>query len=144
RWLRPVAETHNDLLFRLDETWTWQYRLTGGYTMRKGVRLSTLAQVDNGFKGQRTVQFAAPTSGRISLPVEPYGASRGSTRTIINLRLTKHFALPTGRFGLQADVFNVLNSNVEWGQNLVSGPTFGYVTAFPDPRVLRFGVSYEF
>lgn len=36
------------------------------------------------------------------------------------------------------------NTNVDWGQTLVSGPSYGLVTAFPDPRVLRLGLSYEF
>jgi outer membrane receptor protein involved in Fe transport len=101
-------------------------------------------QVDSGFKGQRTVQFAAPTSGIISLPVEPFGATQGQTRTIVNLRLTKAFTFSRSRLALNADVFNLFNTNVDWGQNLVSGPTFGYVTALPDPRVLRIGASYEF
>jgi hypothetical protein len=144
RWLKSVVETPNDLLFPLDTTWTWQYRLTAGYSMPAGIRLSTLMQVDSGFKGQRTVQFAAPTSGIISLPVEPFGATQGPTRTIVNLRLTKAFTFSRARLALNADVFNLFNTNVDWGQNLVSGPTFGYVTALPDPRVLRIGASYEF
>src|SRR5216684_625742 len=144
RWLKSVVETPNDLSFPLDNTWTWQYRLTAGYMMPGGIRLSTLMQMDNGFKGQRTVQFAAPTSGIISRPVESFGASQGPIRTIVNLRVTKEFALGRGRFGLNADVFNLLNTNADWGQNLVSGPTFGYVTALPDPRVLRLGASYQF
>jgi hypothetical protein len=144
RWLKSFVETPNDLLFPIDNTWTWQYRLTGGYRFPKDMRVSTLMQVDNGFKGQRTVQFSAPTSGLISLPVEPFGATVGPTRTIVNLRATKELVISRSRVGVYADVFNVFNTNADWAQNLVSGPTFGYTTALPDPRVLRIGASFQF
>jgi hypothetical protein len=144
RWLKSYAETPNDLLFPIDNTWTWQYRLTAGYKFPKDIRLSTLMQVDNGFKGQRTVQFSAPTSGLISLPVQPFGATVGPTRTIVNVRAAKEFAISRTRFGVYADVFNLFNTNADWGQTLVSGPSFGYTTALPDPRVLRIGASFYF
>ena len=49
----PVSP--NDLIFPLDETWTWQYRAAGGVTLPKGLQVSTTVQVDNGLQGQRTV-----------------------------------------------------------------------------------------
>jgi len=144
RWRAPFAETPNELLFPLDETWTWQYRAAGGVTLPKGLQVSTTVQVDNGSQGQRTVVFAAPTSGTISIPVEPFGESKGPVRTIANLRVLKNFNLSRGRFGVQADVFNIFNSNVAWTESFVAGSRFGYVTELAEPRVLRLGVSYEF
>ena len=53
--------------------------------------------------------------------------------------------------------FNLFNSNVPWstgggagttgesaGITDASGPTYGFVTRIVNPRIVRFGVSYEF
>lgn len=144
RWLRPFVETPNDVDFRLDDTWTWQYRATAGVTLPRGIQVSTLTQVDNGPYGQRTVVFSSPTSGTLTLPVEEYGGSQGPTRTIVNLRTLKAFQLGSGRFGVQADVFNLFNTNASWVQSWVSGSRFGAGSEFADPRVLRLGITYEF
>jgi hypothetical protein len=144
RWLTPFVETPNDVNFRLDNTWTWQYRATAGVTLPRGIQLSTITQVDNGPYGQRTVVFSSPTSGTLTLPVEEYGESQGPTRTIVNVRGLKNFDLGGGRFGVQADVFNLFNTNVSWVQSWVSGSRFGAGSEFADPRVLRLGITYEF
>jgi hypothetical protein len=144
RWLAPYVETPNDLDFRLDDTWTWQYRAAAGVTLPRGIQVSTITQVDIGPYGQRTVVFSSPTSGTLTLPVEPYGASQGPMRTIVNLRGLKNFEIGLGRFGVQADVFNLFNTNVSWVQSWVSGSRFGAGSEFADPRVLRLGVTYEF
>ena len=144
RWLAPYVETPNDVDFRLDDNWTWQYRAAAGVTLPKGIQVSTITQVDIGPYGQRTVVFSSPTSGTLTLPVEPYGASQGPTRTIVNLRGLKNFEIGSGRFGVQADVFNLFNTNVSWVQSWVSGSRFGAGSEFADPRVLRLGVTYEF
>jgi hypothetical protein len=139
----PFAETPNELLFPLDDTWTWQYRAAGGVMLPRGIQVSTTVQVDNGTQGQRTVVFPAPSSGTLTVAVEPYG-TMGPVRPIANLRVLKNFNLAFGRFGVQADVFNMFNSNVPWTESFVSGSRYGYVTELAEPRVLRLGVSYEF
>ena len=151
RWLRPVVESPNDELssgdelFSVDDTWTWSYRLSGGYELPTGILLSSTTQVDNGLKGQRTVVFSAPSSGTLSIPVEPFGASTSPLRAVVNLRVSKDFQVGGGRtLGLELNAFNLFNTNVTWVQTFVSGPTFSYVTDYVAPRVLRLGASFEF
>ena len=66
--------------------------------------------------------------------------------TNVNLRGSKEFKLPGSgaAFGVDVDVFNVLNkatpSNVTW----VSGPTFGYATEVLPARVVRLGGRFSF
>jgi hypothetical protein len=76
--------------------------------------------------------------------VEEYGESQGPTRTIVNFRTLKNFEIGGGRFGVQADIFNMFNTNVSWVQSWVSGSRFGAGSEFADPRVLRLGITYEF
>ncbi len=148
RWIVSVPQSPNDDIFPLDETWQWSYRLSGSYELPYQIQLSTTTQINNGLKLQRTVVFSgAPSSGTISVRVEPFGATESPTRAVVNLRGSKEFTLGAGgdrqlRFDLE--MFNVLNSNAPWAQTTVSGPSFGFVTDYTAPRVARIGVSFEF
>ena len=160
RWLVPVVQSPNDHLFPLDETWSLAYRLAAGYELPYGVRLSTLYQAYNGIRSQRTNIFRTadpdggpplPSSGTLTLRVEPFGTRAGEPRHIVNLRASKDFRLSARqRLTLDVDAFNAFNSNVAWGSftapgiNYQSGPSFGYVTDIVPPRNIRFGVSFEF
>jgi hypothetical protein len=164
-WLVSVAQSPNDEFFPLDETWDITYRLAGGYRFPLGIIASTLYQAYRGGPGRRTVLFGVrdpaggpslPSSGSITIPVEPFGAQRGPSRHIVNLRASKDFPLGGSRkFVIDVDAFNAFNSNVPWGGgsgtgggttsiNYQSGPTFGYVTSIVSPRALQFGASFEF
>jgi hypothetical protein len=144
RWLLTSVEGPNDALFPLDETWTWSYRLTAGYEVPYGILLSTIYQADTGVQGQRTVIFPAPTSGTLSIRTEPFGATTGPSRHIVNLRASKRLSLRRNRLSLNADVFNLFNTNIPWNQTFVSGPSYGFVTDFNQSRVLRLGAGIEF
>jgi hypothetical protein len=144
RWLLTSVEGPNDAIFPLDETWTWSYRLTAGYEIPYGILLSTIYQADTGVQGQRTVIFSAPTSGTLSIRTEPFGATTGPSRHIVNLRASKRLSFGQNRLSLNADVFNLFNTNIPWNQTFVSGPSYGFVTDFNQSRVLRVGVGLEF
>lgn len=164
-WLVSAAQSPNDEFFPLDETLDVTFRLAGGYRLPWGFNTSTLYQAYRGGPGRRTVLFGVrdaaggpslPSSGSITIPVEPFGAQRGPSRHIVNLRLSKEFPLGgSRRFVIDVDAFNAFNSNVPWGGgsgtgggttsiNYQAGPTFGYVTSIVSPRALQFGVSFEF
>ncbi len=82
--------------------------------------------------------------------MEPFGSYQGPTRHNLNFRVSRSFSLFHGhRIRGEMDLLNALNTNVAWGRtdagiDYRSGPTFGYVTQIVAPRVLRFGVVYEF
>lgn len=160
RWLVPVVQSPNDDLFPLDRTWAIAYRLAAGYDLPYGVRVSTLYQAYNGIPAQRTYVFRTadpdggppiPSSGTLTLRMEPFGTRRGDPRHIVNLRASKDVPLGrTRRLTLDVDAFNAFNANVAWGSftapgiTYASGPTFGYVTDIVPPRNIRLGVSFEF
>jgi carboxypeptidase family protein len=145
RWIAPVLLSPNSNLFTLDQTWLWQYRLTAGYQVPYGILISTIYQGDNGVLGQRTVNFTgAPSSGTINIPVEPFGADKGPTRSVVNLRISKQLPLGRQKLSVNADIFNLLNTNVAWTRTYVSGPTFDFATDFAQSRVLRLGATLEF
>ena len=143
-WRTAIVQTPNDLLFPLNETWTWMYRFSGGYTLPADINLAASVQLDNGVQGQRTVRFRSPTSGTQNLPVESV-STYGSANTLVHLKAAKYFEVSRGhRLGVEANIYNLLNSNSEWSRNFISGSTFGYATSLIEPRILRLGLSYAF
>jgi hypothetical protein len=167
RWLDTIAETPNNDIFPLDETWEFSYRLAAGYQIPFGINVSTLYQAYQGIAGLRTYRFRRndpdgaaplPSAGSINIRMEPYGSRRGDIRHILNLRGQKRIVLDDDvTLTINLDAFNLLNSNVAWGRggdqgstsrsagiDYTSGPTFGYVTSIVTPRVLRLGMVFEF
>jgi carboxypeptidase family protein len=165
QFLIGVVQSPNDLINSVNNTWDLSYRLAGGYNLPFGINVSTLYQAYSGLQRQRTYIFRAadpaggpafPSASTITLPMEPYGATRGPARNIVNLRAAKDFKFGGGRkVTMSLDAFNAFNSNVPWGSTGsgvvagtgitdASGPTYGYVVRIVTPRVLRFSVGYEF
>lgn len=164
-WFNPVPQSPNDLLFPLNEVWEYSGRVAAGYEAPFGINLSTLTQMYNGIPRQRTNVFRAadpaggpslPSSSTITLRMEPYGASSGPKRAIVNLRGARKFRVGKSTFTADVEAFNAFNSNVPWstgggagtgdsaGITDASGPTYGFVTRIVNPRIMRFGITYEF
>lgn len=143
KWRTYAVQSPNDNLFPVNNTWTWSYRLSAGYHLPFQSLVSMVYQADNGFVGARTANFSAPNSGNLALPVE---APRviGPARHVFNVRGSKELSVGRHRLSLDVDVFNLFNTNVGWLYNVVSGPSYGYVTDLAEPRVARFGVVYRF
>jgi Carboxypeptidase regulatory-like domain len=146
RWLVGIAQSPNDEFFPLDETWEWNYRLTGSYQARYGINLSVFYTLMNGTRGQRTYLFRnLPQLSTQSIRLEPFGAHSGPVRDNLNLKVAKRFTVgPTQHLELSIDALNATNSNVAWTTDYTSGPTFGYATRITTPRMLRFGVQFDF
>jgi hypothetical protein len=143
----------NDDYFPIDETWTWGYKVSGSYRLPHDFTFSGVFDIQPGLKGQRTYVFrsADPDGGTplrqlstVTARLEPYGARTGPVRPAANLRLSKFFKLQRGSLQLSIDGLNAFNSNAFWDMTFISGPTFGYGTAFTSPRALQFGAAYEF
>jgi hypothetical protein len=61
------------------------------------------------------------------------------------MRVEKTFKVVGGqKVAVRANVFNVLNSNVVLDVNRLSGQSFQLPTAIMPPRIVEFGVSYQF
>jgi hypothetical protein len=154
RNLTSYIQSPNSEVFNLDDTWDWNYRLSGAYRAPYDVTVSSLYTLNSGRAGQRTFLFrqtdplgGAPLSntGNLSQRLEPFGASRGPVLPNWNLKVGKQIKLPRNRqLGIDLDVLNVLNSNPSWNTSYVSGPTYGQITSVQPPRIARFGFTFEF
>jgi hypothetical protein len=154
RHITPNIQSPNDEVYNLDETWDWNYRLSGNYRAPYGLNVSSLYTLNSGKTGQRTFLFrqndplgGAPLSntGNLSMRLEPYGASRGPVLPNWNLKVAKDFRFSgSRRVTVEFDVLNVMNTNPAWNTVYVSGPTYGQITSVQPPRIARFGASFEF
>lgn len=145
-WLSRMQATPNEAFFPLDRTWSWASTISGTYRLPYDVLVSGFLQARSGTPGQRTYTFRnVPQLGTVTLPLEEYGARRGPTVSVLNVRASKQFALRGSRqLSLDFDVFNLLNSSAAVAINWESGPTFGYVTDLTQARVARIGARFTF
>jgi hypothetical protein len=125
----------------------WNYKIVGRYTMPWDIGFSGSWKVQSGFNYARTISVTMPVEGARTIRVEPITTNRYPNVSILDLRLDKTFDLgKVGRLTPMFDVFNALNSGVPTTirtTNTATAP-FEEVTAILNPRVIRFGVRYNF
>jgi hypothetical protein len=149
RWIVPIVVNPNQNYYPVDNTWTWQARLTGNYNLPWRIDLSGTYQFYNGLQGQRTDTFtsknvAIPTAGQIVVPVERYGAETGPVRSLLNLRISKDLFPEKRTLRLYMEVLNVTNNASSWSTNFSSGPSFGNISTIDNPTIARFGGLFRF
>ena len=80
-----------------------------------------------------------------SFAVEPQGARRTPSLGGLDLRVEKTFRIQQhGTVGLYVDAFNLTNVGRATAYNAMSGPDFGDVWAWTDPRTAQLGLRYSF
>jgi hypothetical protein len=154
RWVTRTFDGPNTDFFPLDQTWEWASNASGSYRLPWGIQLAAFLQSKTGVLGQRTYIFRAvdPDGGprlnqlsTVTLRLEPYGARKGPAINLVNLRASREVSLPDGRrFGIDVDLFNVLNSSAPTAMTFAQGPTFGYATSVLPGRIARFGLKFSF
>jgi hypothetical protein len=123
----------------------WNYKVIGRYVLPYEIGLSGSWKVQSGRQWGRSVSIAFPGDGTQSFRVEEVTANRAPTVSILDFRADKSFSF--GRYGKvtgMVDVFNALNAGTVINFSTVTGATFGRVIGILDPRVVRFGVRYDF
>jgi hypothetical protein len=146
---------NRNLRFGRETSTIWNYKLIGRYTMPWEIGLSGSYKLQSGRNWGRAVNFSVPNLGSQTVRVEPVTANRAPNVHIVDLRLDKSFRIPGnygGRLTAMVDVFNLLNLGTPivfrtlTGNALTGEPhgNFKEVLALLDPRIVRFGIRYEF
>jgi hypothetical protein len=136
-----------------ETTTTWNYKVVGRYVMPYDIGFSGSWKIQSGYQWGRTTSVPFPGDGSQNIRVEPVTSNRAPSVAILDLRLDKSFQF--GRFGRltgQIDVFNLLNSGTVVNFRTTTNPvtatnpvsTFQEVIALLDPRIVRFGVRFDF
>lgn len=126
------------------------FRLMGAADVpRTGLVLAANLQHLTGKPWAASAQVSAPQSPNLRILLEPRGTRRLSSQTLLDLRMSRRFALGQGRgIELLLDVLNALNesaeesivADVQTSETVKLNPTFGQPNAFVDPRRVMLGV----
>jgi len=123
----------------------WNYKIVGRYVLPYEIGFSGSWKVQSGRQYGRSLSFTFPGDGTQSIRVEPVTANRAPTVSILDFRADKTFSF--GRFGKvtgMVDIFNAMNAGTVINVSTVTGATLNRVIGILDPRVVRFGVRYNF
>jgi hypothetical protein len=122
----------------------WNYKAIGRYTLPYDIGASGSWRVQSGQNYGRTVSVNFPGDSTRTIRVEPITANRFPTVSILDMRLDKTFRLGrAGRVTGMVDVFNLLNEGTPINFRTTT-VNYREVTQLLDPRIVRFGVRYEF
>jgi hypothetical protein len=129
-----------------EDTTIWNYKLIGRYSLPYDFGLSGSYKLQSGRQWGRTISAALTNAGSQTVRVEPANFNRAPNVGIFDIRADKSFTLPgkAGRLTAILDVFNLTNSSTVTNFRITTGATFQEVLAILDPRIVRFGVRYEF
>jgi hypothetical protein len=128
----------------------WNYKIVGRYVMPYDIGLSGSWKVQSGYQWGRTTSVPFPGDGAQNIRVEPVTSHRAPNVAILDFRFDKSFSF--GKFGKltgMVDVFNATNSGVVTNFRTTTGTsptanTYQEVIALLDPRIVRFGVRFDF
>jgi hypothetical protein len=138
----------SDLLFGdngFETSTLWNYKIIGRYTMPFDIGFSGSWKVQSGGNWGRSISVPFPGDGARTVRVEPVTANRGETVQILDIRFDKTVRFNRfGRATLMVDAFNLTNAGTVTTFRNATGPTFKEVTALLDPRIVRFGIRFDF
>jgi hypothetical protein len=124
----------------------WNYKIVGRYVLPYDIGFSGSWKVQSGFNFARTISVAMPVEGTRTIRVEPIDSNRYPSVAILDFRFDKSFSFRGTKLTPMLDVFNLLNSGVPTTVRTTNTATapFKEVTAILNPRVVRFGVKFNF
>ena len=109
------------------------------------IGLSGSYKLQSGRQWGRSLAVTLPTAGSETIRVEPVTANRAPNVSILDIRFDK--AIRFGKAGnvtAMVDVFNLLNHPTATTFRTNTGATFLEVTSLLDPRIVRFGLRWDF
>jgi Carboxypeptidase regulatory-like domain len=126
-----------------EQTTLYNYKLIGRYTLPFDIGLSGSWKLQSGVQWGRTVSVRFPGDGTRTVRVEPSNANRAPAVSILDFRVDKSFRMRGTRLTAMLDIFNTANYGTVTGfrQTTVN---YQEVTGILDPRVVRFGVKFNF
>lgn len=130
----------------------WMTKLSFLYQLPWGFSLSAFANARQGLIFYEQILVATPERGAVGLGATTLlltakpGEKRYRDFYNLDLSLAKKFSFKTaGSLVLQADAFNVLNFSHELQRFYqVNSPRYNQIEKILNPRVIRFGLRYQF
>jgi hypothetical protein len=115
-----------------------------------GIEVTSVANYMDGLAFARQLLVTGLPQGPFLVSTTVRGSPEGGNRAqyVINwnLRFSRQFGLPVGRFAVTADILNVINAGQRLQEDDLSGPSFNLrlPVAVQPTRFVRIGFRYEF
>ena len=123
----------------------WNYKVIGRYVMPYAIGVSGSVRIQSGAQWGRTLSVPFPGDGTQTVRVEPVTAHRAPNVVIPDIRFDKKVRFgKAGSLTAMVDIFNLINAGTVTNFRNATGATYQEVTGILDPRVVRFGVRYDF
>jgi hypothetical protein len=130
----------------------WIVKMSFLYQLPWGFNFSCFANARQGYIRLRQIYAPTPERGEVGqganmyIDIERLGTTRLPNFYNVDLSLSKDFYLGKyGRISLQVDAFNVFNfSHALARENQVNSSRYNEITTILNPRVIRFGIRYQF
>ena len=131
--------------FGRETSTVWNYKILGRYVLPFEIGVSGSYKLQSGRQWGRDVTVNLPVAGNEAIRAEPVTANRAPTISILDFRFDKALRFgKAGTFTGFVDIFNVFNPPTVTTFRSSTGATFKEVTSLLDPRIVRFGVRYDF
>jgi hypothetical protein len=135
-----------------DNTWDWNFKVSGAYNLPYDVLVSASLDHRAGDPFARQHQLTGGrTIPRLVVNVEPLSTRRMPNTNVASLRLQKNFRfLNNQQLSARADLYNLLNANTptaSFGRpslNARSGASFLRPFSVLPPRTAEFSLQYTF
>ncbi|MEO8680435.1 MAG: carboxypeptidase regulatory-like domain-containing protein [Vicinamibacterales bacterium] len=128
-----------------ESTTTFNYKVIGRYVMPYDIGLSGSWKFQSGYQWGRVTSVNFPGDGAQNIRMEPVTSNRAPNVGIADFRLDKSFRFgKIGKLTAQMDIFNLMNAGTVTTFRSTTGATFKEVISILDPRIIRFGVRYDF
>jgi hypothetical protein len=108
------------------------------------VGASASYKLQSGYDWGRALNVSLPVSGTLTILAEPVNANRAPNVHILDFRFDKTFNVFGSRMTGMVDIFNALNANPVANFRVITGSRFKEVISLLDPRIVRFGIRYDF
>jgi hypothetical protein len=135
----------NFIRFGRETSTVWNYKILGRYVMPFDIGISSSYKLQSGRQWGRSIAVTLPVAGSETIRTEPVTSNRAPNVSILDFRFDK--AIKFGSKGTLTgvvDIFNLFNNPTVTTFRSNTGATYLEVTSLLDPRIVRFGLRYDF
>lgn len=136
----------NQQNFGRETSTIYNAKILGRYVLPWEVGISGSWKFQSGRNWGRTISVNLPNAGSETVRVEPVTAHRFPNVSIFDMRFDKSFRFgkKAGKLTGMVDVFNLFNGAVVTNARITTGSRYQEIIALLDPRIVRFGIRYDF
>jgi hypothetical protein len=132
--------------FSPEDTSWYNFKVVGRYIFPYEIGVSGSYKLQSGYNYTRRINPRLPVAGSTRVAAYETNTNRAPNVGIFDVRLEKAFTIHPrwGKVTGMLDIFNLVNASPVANARNIGGSRYKEIIALLDPRVVRFGIRYEF